>query len=95
MPRFPAGSMYCTSCGSVRPPRGIDKFELIFVLIISIFFLFIPLMIYLLVRSGKRCRKCLKKSLIPLDSPVAWAALETTPDKAQPKSVPAIASVRN
>lgn len=74
--QFPIGSMYCTFCGNVASPRGMNKFELIFVLIVSLFTLFIPLMIYLFVRSGNRCRRCGKKSLIPLTSPVAAAALQ-------------------
>jgi hypothetical protein len=95
MPQFPSGSMYCTSCGNVGSPRGMNKLELFFVLIISIFTLFIPLMIYLVVRSGERCRKCLRKSLIPLTSPAARAALQTTEHKVQPKSPPEVTPVRN
>ena len=52
-----------------------DKVELVFVLIVSIFLLFIPFVIYLFVRSGERCRNCRKKSLVPLSSPVARSAL--------------------
>lgn len=72
---YPRGSMYCTTCGKVGKPRGMSKWELIFVLLISVFTLFIPLMIYLMVRSGKRCRNCGKKSLVPLDSPVAQGGI--------------------
>jgi hypothetical protein len=74
-PIYLPGSMYCTSCGNVASPRGMNKFELLFVLIVSLFTFFIPLMIYLFVRSGERCRKCGKKALIPLNSPVARTAL--------------------
>lgn len=67
----PAGSMFCTMCGSVGVPRRASSLEVLFVLFISIFLLFIPLMIYLYLRSGKRCRVCGKKALVPLDSPAA------------------------
>jgi hypothetical protein len=76
--KYPARSMYCITCGSIATPRGMPGFELIFVLFVSIFTLFIPLMIYLFVRSGKRCRRCGKKTLVPLDSPVAVSALRST-----------------
>lgn len=89
-PSYPYGAMYCTSCGGVGTPRGMNKLELIVVLIVSLFTLFIPLMIYLFVRSGKRCRKCGKKSLIPLSSPVARAALESSTTNTQ--AVPAAAA---
>jgi hypothetical protein len=72
-----------------------DKLELIVVLVISLFTLFIPLIIYLFVRSGDRCRKCRKKVLIPLSSPVARAALETSVARVQPKDVPLVTPVRN
>jgi hypothetical protein len=81
--RYPIGSMYCTSCGNVGAPRGMNRFELVFVLIVSIFTLFIPLMIYLFVRSGNRCRRCGKKTLIPLDSPGARMALERVNSSAE------------
>jgi hypothetical protein len=76
---YPSGAMYCTSCGHVGKPHGMPLFELLFVLVISIFTLFVPLMIYLLVRSGERCEECKRKSLIPLDSPAARSALERNP----------------
>jgi hypothetical protein len=66
-----------------------NKLELFFVLIISLFTLFIPLMIYLIVRSGERCRKCGKKSLVPLSSPVARNAVTAMATKAQPVYVAA------
>lgn len=70
-----SGWMYCTTCGNVGAPRSINIFEFLVVAVLSIFLLFIPLIIYLIVRSGRRCRKCGKKTLIPLGSPVARAAL--------------------
>ena len=73
---YPSGAMYCTSCGHVGKPHGMPLFELLFVLVISLFTLFVPLMIYLFVRSGERCEECKRKSLIPLDSPAARFALE-------------------
>jgi hypothetical protein len=75
-PTYPVGSKYCTFCGNVGRPRGMDKLELIVVLIISLFTLFIPLMIYLFVRSGERCKKCGKKALARLSSPTARAAVQ-------------------
>jgi hypothetical protein len=69
--QFPIGSVYCTSCGHIGPPRGMNKAELIFVLIVSLFTLFVPLIIYLIVRSGDRCRNCGKKTVVPVSSPVA------------------------
>lgn len=72
---YPSGSLYCTDCGNVGRPRGMPKFELIVVLLISLFLLFIPLIIYLFVRSGDRCRRCMSRALIPLDSPAARSAL--------------------
>lgn len=74
-PSFPFGSMYCSSCGNAGLPRGMNKGELIFVIIVSLFTLFIPLMLYLFIRSGERCRFCGKKSLIPLNSPAAGMVL--------------------
>jgi hypothetical protein len=73
--QYRSSDVYCTSCGAVGLPRGISGGELFFVLIVSIFTLFIPLMLYLFVRSGKRCRSCGKKTVIPVSSPVAHAAL--------------------
>jgi DNA-directed RNA polymerase subunit RPC12/RpoP len=91
MPRFPPGSMYCKTCGHVGLPRGMDKFELFVVGIVCLLTLFIPVLfvvtmicaviLYLFVRSGKRCRKCRQKALIPLNSPAARAALETAGEK--------------
>jgi hypothetical protein len=90
---YPIGSMYCTACGNVGTPRGMPKVELIFVLIVSLFTLFIPLMIYLFVRSGNRCRECGKKTLIPLSSPIAHTALETSETRPQRGPVPPVGSV--
>jgi hypothetical protein len=75
---YPSGSMYCTACGNVGRPRGMPKFELMVVIFVSVFLFFVPLMIYLFVRSGDRCKRCMKKTLIPLTSPVARSALART-----------------
>ena len=100
-PSYPPGSMYCTHCGSVGKPRGMNKLELIFVLIVSLFTLFIPLIIYLFVRSGNRCRKCGKKTLVPLSSPVAQkavAGIAPAPPRgtapAAPQAQPVVSSPR-
>lgn len=84
--KFPFGYMYCTACGNIGAPRGMNIFELIVILIVSIFTLFIPLMIYLFVRSGSRCRSCGKKTLIPLNSMVARTALERASSSLEPQA---------
>ncbi len=89
-PSYTAGSMYCTHCGSVGRPRGMNKLELVFVLIVSLFTLFIPLIIYLFIRSGDRCRKCGKKTLVPLGSPIAQRAVEVAAPGPQSRSVPTV-----
>jgi hypothetical protein len=73
--QYNSSDVYCTSCGAVGRPKGINGGELFFVILVSLFTLFIPLMLYLFVRSGKRCRMCGKKTVIPVTSPVAQTAL--------------------
>jgi hypothetical protein len=73
--QYSSDDVYCTSCGTVGRPRGINGGELVLVVVISLFTLLIPLMLYLFVRSGKRCRGCGKKTVIPVTSPIAIAAL--------------------
>ena len=87
-PSYPIGSMYCAQCGYVGSPRGMNKGELIFVLVVSVFTLFIPLMLYLFIRSGKRCRRCGNKGLLPLRSPVARSAVQTSETRPQLGTTP-------
>jgi len=69
------GDMYCTSCGSVGQPQTLGLVELLTVGVLSMAALLIPLIIFLVVKGGKRCHQCGQKTLIPVTSPIARAAL--------------------
>ncbi len=68
---------FCTSCGAQTNPVRLSGFSMIVFLLLCLVMLLpgVIYMVYWAVASKAGCPKCRKPTLIPLDSPVAKAAI--------------------
>ena len=78
---YAKGAMYCKACGSVAKPQKVVQGSFLLELLLWLLFL-VPGLIYSIWRlSNKKdaCPKCRSIEVIPIDSPIARAALKSQP----------------